>query len=1084
MGTPGSAPDVTRDDVRDLYGRLDRPSTPISAAGVAGKLECSRRTAEQRLADLEDRGELASTVVEGGPRVWWRPDDGGEVLDRDRNREELTALIDAVEDYAVSVLDPDGVVVDWNGGAGRLEGYASDDVVGEHVSTFYTEADVEDGVPERTLETAAAEGCVENEGWRVRADGSRFWASVTVTAVRDDDGELQGFTEVTRDVTDRREYERQLRRERDLVEQIVETVPVSICLVSSDGQFVHANQRMVDWLGISESDVADYCLDNWAVYDADEQPIPEDELPWVRVAERGASVRGFECRADVPNVGRRWLSIDAAPLEDTPRGNERIVVSVDDVTEQKYRQRHLRREYNQTEKLLRTAPVAIAVQNADRETILANERAQEAFGLSEQELKQNPVDEGDWAVCDADGDPLPPDETPSAKVLATGEPVFNQGIIMEPSDGDPMQFRVNAAPLLGEDGEVERVVTAGEEITELKRRERQLERQKTELETELSEILGRISDAFCALDAEWRFTHLNERAADVMRRSREELRGRVLWDVLADDAGDAFRERFHEAMDTQEPVSFEVSTEEPDAWLEVNAYPSETGLSVYFRDVTERIERERELIRYETIVETINDGIYVKDDDGRFTMVNDAYAELTGYDREELLGEHASLVVDEDAIDQSRAIRAAADGEDELNPSMEASILRADGSTVPAEGTLSTYTTDEGDRKQVGVVRDISERKERERRLEESERRYRTLAENFPNGAVVVYDQDLRFTLAKGSVLGGTLPTAERLEGARMPDVVPDDTVADLEPVFRAAVEDGETGRTTTEFGGRNWRVWATPLRDADGEIFAGMGLAQDITEQVERERRLQTLVDQLEESNERLEQFAYAASHDLQEPLRMVSSYLQLIERRYADAFDEDGREFLTFAVDGADRMREMIEGLLKYSRVDTRGDPLERVDLDDVVADVRADLQFKIEESGAEIDAGSLPAVEGDADQLRQLFQNLIDNAIEYSGDAPPSVEISAERDVDRWRIAVSDDGIGIDPAETDRIFEVFERLHTADEHDGTGIGLALCKRIVERHGGDLWVESEPGEGSTFALTLPAVDAAAGSDAESDPR
>ena len=236
--------------------------------------------------------------------------------------------------------------------------------------------------------------------------------------------------------------------------------------------------------------------------------------------------------------------------------------------------------------------------------------------------------------------------------------------------------------------------------------------------------------------------------------------------------------------------------------------------------------------------------------------------------------------------------------------------------------------------------------------------------------------------------------------------------------------------------------------------------------------------IDELQASNERLEQFAYAASHDLQEPLRMVSSYLQLIERRHGDELDPDAEEFLDYAVDGAERMREMIDGLLQYSRVETRGDPFEPVDLDDVLADVRGDLQLAIEEEGAEIAAESLPTVDADPSQLRQVFQNLLDNAIRYSGDETPRVHVTAEASGDEWVISVGDEGIGIDPADADRIFEVFQRLHTHDEHPGTGIGLALCRRIVERHGGEIWVDTESesgnesGTGTTVSFTLPAVE------------
>ncbi|AEH36830.1 MEDS domain-containing protein [Halopiger xanaduensis] len=262
----------------------------------------------------------------------------------------------------------------------------------------------------------------------------------------------------------------------------------------------------------------------------------------------------------------------------------------------------------------------------------------------------------------------------------------------------------------------------------------------------------------------------------------------------------------------------------------------------------------------------------------------------------------------------------------------------------------------------------------------------------------------------------------------------------------------------------------STESRDrafTDAELTFHQLMAQWIQYELERTQRERAL----EESNERLEQFAYAASHDLQEPLRMVTSYLQLLENRYADAFDEDGEEFLEFAVDGAERMREMIDGLLAYSRVETQGDPFEPVDLDSLLDAVREDLQIQIDETDAEITADDLPRVSGDASQLRQVFQNLLENAIRYSGDDPPRIRTDATRRGREWVISVEDDGIGIDPDDQDRVFTVFDRLHSREEYEGTGIGLALCQRIVERHGGDIWVDSEPGEGSTFSFTLPAV-------------
>ncbi|WP_232702505.1 sensor histidine kinase [Halobacterium wangiae] len=243
------------------------------------------------------------------------------------------------------------------------------------------------------------------------------------------------------------------------------------------------------------------------------------------------------------------------------------------------------------------------------------------------------------------------------------------------------------------------------------------------------------------------------------------------------------------------------------------------------------------------------------------------------------------------------------------------------------------------------------------------------------------------------------------------------------------------------------------------------------LVDRTESKVELSETVDALEESNERLKRFAYVASHDLQEPLRMISSYLQLLEDRHGEDLGADAAEYIEFAVDGADRMRAMVEGLLAYSRIDIQDSAFETVDCEHVLDDVLTDLQLQLEESDATIEVDDLPDVYGDANQFEQLFSNLLSNAVKYSGEDPPHVEISAECHGDRRVFSVADDGIGIDPAYTGQIFEVFNRLHSSDDFPGTGIGLALCRKIVDHHGGDIWVDSEPGEGTTFYFTLPAT-------------
>ncbi|RKD93547.1 PAS domain-containing protein [Halopiger aswanensis] len=841
---------------------------------------------------------------------------------------------------------------------------------------------------------------------------------------------------------------------------------------------------------------------------------------------------------------------------------------------------------------------------------------------------------------------------------------------------------------------------------------------------DLDEIYGRISDAVFALDEEWRFTYLNEHARELIAPDGRALIGANIWDEFPDAAERRFKPEYERAMYEQEPVSFEEYYPEPlDAWFEVRAYPSETGLSVYFRDISDRKERERALEefqrRYRTLVEHFPNGaVALVDEDLRYvtfggTPEGDAdvtRADLEGAPLRDALPQEIGDVV-------IPGYEAALDGEiSAFESAVDDEIYRFH--FVPVRD-------DEGEIfAALGMSQNITERVETQRALERSEQRYRTLTEYFPNGIVALFDHDLRYELAAGRAFDDIPVDPDDLEGNHFRDVWDDETADALRPAFEAALN-GEERSIELEYAGREWSLWAVPITDERGDVFAGMTMAQDITERKERERyladaksqleaateagavgtwewdietdtvatdatfartfgidpaaaregvsldryldaiheadrdrveaeieravetggeaeaefrvtnadgeirwvvargraecdeagrpvsfpgavtditerkraqlRLERYTDQLEtlfevlpvgvivaesdgrivevnetakeiwggrlfeaesvaeyerypavwadsgepvepdewtlarvlegeevrdpdvfeieaadgerriisaegmpirdaagdvvrgvvtitdvtdrrenqrkleESNERLEQFAYAASHDLQEPLRMVTSYLQLLEKRYDDELDADGREFLEFAVDGAERMREMIDALLEYSRIETQGDPFEPIDLNAVLEDALEDLQFRIEETDAEIVTEQLPRVEGDASQLRQVFQNLLSNALTYSGDEPPRVHVSADRRGDEWVLSVEDNGIGIAPENQDRVFTVFDRLHSREEYDGTGIGLALCERIVERHGGEIWVDSEPGEGSTFSFTLP---------------
>jgi len=263
--------------------------------------------------------------------------------------------------------------------------------------------------------------------------------------------------------------------------------------------------------------------------------------------------------------------------------------------------------------------------------------------------------------------------------------------------------------------------------------------------------------------------------------------------------------------------------------------------------------------------------------------------------------------------------------------------------------------------------------------------------------------------------------------------------------------------------------VEATASPFLDQGVNAIQILLRDITERKQADEVLRARTDDLLRSNAELEKFAYVASHDLQEPLRMVTSYTQLLQQRYQGRLDADADEFIAYAVDGAARMRTLINELLAYSRVGTQGAPFVMADLDGVLDEVLQGLQVALSESGAVVTRGHLPGVWCDPIQIGQVLQNLIANAVKFRGTEPPKIRVGARRRGAEWVFSVKDNGIGIEPEYFDRIFVIFQRLQSRVQYEGTGMGLAIGKRIIERHGGRIWVESGPGAGSTFYFTLP---------------
>ncbi|MFZ0847168.1 MAG: PAS domain S-box protein [Pseudolabrys sp.] len=499
-----------------------------------------------------------------------------------------------------------------------------------------------------------------------------------------------------------------------------------------------------------------------------------------------------------------------------------------------------------------------------------------------------------------------------------------------------------------------------------------------------------------------------------------------------------------------------------------------SGFNAISRDLSGTKESEA---KYRGLMEAAPDAMVVVNQGGEIVLLNVQAEKQFGYRRDELLGQKVTNIIPEGFAERLIAddLRSEKDAlAQQIGTGIELIALRKDKSEFPIEIMLSPLESAEGTLV-TAAIRNISVRKEAEKFLAQMEGKYRGLLEAAPD-AMVVVNQAGEIVLLNIQAEKQFGYRRNELLGQKVKNIIPEGfaerLVADgLRSKADALAQQIGTG---IELHGRRKdgsefpiELMLSPLASDNGILVTSA--IRDITKRKKAEVHLMQKMDELNRSNEELGQFAYIASHDLQEPLRMVASYTQLLARRYKGKLDSDADEFIAFAVDGASRMQRLIQDLLLYSRVQTKGMELRETSSEDAFERALRNLRGSIQESGAVVTHEALPNVQADEMQLAQLFQNLVGNAIKYQGSGIPKIHVSAKMNGgNKWMFSVKDNGIGIDAQYFDKIFGMFQRLHKREEFAGTGIGLAICKKIVERHGGNIAVESQPGHGSTFSFAL----------------
>ena len=498
--------------------------------------------------------------------------------------------------------------------------------------------------------------------------------------------------------------------------------------------------------------------------------------------------------------------------------------------------------------------------------------------------------------------------------------------------------------------------------------------------------------------------------------------------------------------------------------------------------VDEIKQRNAAETQFETVFESAPIGIVLGNLKGELVAANDAMTKMLGYSKKELLSFSFRDLTHPEDLDSSNTLVKQLVAQEFAQVTVDKRYRHRDGHCIWAT-LAAAVTTDSGGKPKyiIAQIIDRTEELNAQAALQASKDRLETVLNTMSEG-LVVHNADWEIIDCNPSAEAILGLSREQLEGKQDPSIriIKEDgsDFSDEERYAKMAIKTGEPQRGVMGIqrscGSTTWILGhSVPIMLENNEVGAVVSSFTDITEMRNATQALQAHSEQLERSNRDLQDFAYVASHDLQEPLRMVSSYVQLLERRYGDQLDDKAKEYMHFAVDGATRMKGLINDLLAYSRVGTQGDPFRNVSSEELLKQVTANLKLKLKASSAELTHDPLPTVYGDPAQLTSVLQNLIGNALKYHADAPPDIHLSAEaikdEDKDVWRFAVQDKGIGIDKPNLEAIFALFTRLHTRDSYSGNGIGLTICRRILERHGGRIWAESLPGQGATFYFTLP---------------
>jgi PAS domain S-box-containing protein len=864
---------------------------------------------------------------------------------------------------------------------------------------------------------------------------------------------------------------------------LLEAAPDAMVVVNVGGEIVLLNVQAEKQFGYSRDELVGQKVKNIIPQGFAERIISDG-------TRSAAEALAQQIGTGIELIGRRKdgsefpIEIMLSPLE----SEEGILVTaaIRDISARKGAETHLAQMEGRYRGLLEAAPDAMVVVNVTGEIVLLNVRAEKQFGYSRDELVgqkvKNIIPQGFAERIISDG-------TRSAAEALAQQIGTGIELIGRRKDGSQFPIEIMLSPLESPEGIL--VTAAIRDITVRKSADTHL----AQMEGRYRGLLEAAPDAMVVVNVGGEIVLLNVQAEKRFGYSRDELVGQKVKNIIPQ----GFAERIisdgtrsaADALAQQIGTGIELIGRRKDSSefpIEIMLSPLESPegilVTAAIRDISVRKSAETHLAqmegRYRGLLEAAPDAMVVVNVAGEIVLLNVQAEKRFGYSRDELVGQKVKNIIPQGFAERiiSDGTRSAAEAlAQQIGTGIELIGRRKDSSEFPIEIMLSPLESPEGILV-TAAIRDISVRKGAETHLAQMEGRYRGLLEAAPDAMVVVNpggDIVLLNVQAEKQFGYGR----DELVGQKVKNIIPEGFAERIiaDGTRSAAEALAQQIGTGIELVARRKdgsvfpiEIMLSPLESPEGILVTAA--IRDISVRQAAEADLLQKIDELNMSNEELGKFAYIASHDLQEPLRMVASYTQLLSRRYKGKLDAEADEFIAFAVDGANRMQRLIQDLLSYSRVGTKGQELLDTSSEEALQRALVNLRSAVEESGALVTHDPLPTVMADGTQLIQLFQNLIGNAIKYQKPGVPRVHISVVRSgAKQWTFSVKDNGLGIEPQYFEKIFGMFQRLHKREEFAGTGIGLAICKKIAERHGGNISVESEPGQGSTFSFALEGV-------------